>query len=363
MANTTNRMRATTPRIRPRPVTNNFVRVERDVDVTTGGWDLNRASLGAIIAGALAALAVMLAMSVLGLAIGATTLDAMVSFDEEPVFDPETGLIIWIAVTNLAALFVGGWVAGRLAGSPLQVDGLIHGGLVWALVTLVSLALFASAAGRLLSGAAAVVGDGLAVIDDGVETIVPEAVDAVERRDLTLNEIRTSARDLAEDTDNPNLQPDTLEAQGEEAGDIVAESAGNIATEPSSAATEIEQAVDELLELGAVDEADRQDVINVIVANSNLTEEEARTTLENWETQFEEVDINAEEVVNDVTETVTGVIGDAAAFLFMGMVMGAFAGMAGGYVGAPDVPTITAVARREEREAAEEAAEAQQQQR
>lgn len=341
-----------TPAMR-RPIVFATYDVERENELAGQNWQLSRASLAAIIAGTLAALVLMVGMSVLGLAIGATTLDALIDFEEEPAFDPETGVIIWFAVTNIVALFTGGWVAGRLAGSPIELDGLIHGFLVWGLVTLLTLWIFTTTTGRIISGAAGAVGDGIAVLDSGVETVVAAAADAVENRDFTLESIRTEARNLAEDTNIEGVE--ITDAEAEEAQDIVGEAASNIAQDPSSAGAEIERAVNRLLTDDARDDVERQDVINIIVDNTNLTEEEARNLVNEWEAEFDAIDIDAEETIDNVTEDVTEAIALAAGVVFMGMVMGSFAAMAGGFIGAPELTITEEVIEHEQEREMEEA--------
>jgi hypothetical protein len=243
----------------------------------------------------------------------------------------------------LLALFTGGWIAGRLAGSPIEVDGVLHGFITWGLVALLSLWLFGTVAGSIVNGAIGAVGDGLSVLDEGVAAVVPEAIQAVEARDIRLATIRAEARNLAEDTENPSLQPDSLEEQGEEAGEIISQSAENIAVEPVSAGGEIEQAVDRLMNLNARTDADREDLVQLITANSDLSEEEARTTITNWEQVFDEVSINTEATINEVSETVTEAIAKAAGVVFMTLALGALAAMAGGYLGSPEMTVAEAV--------------------
>jgi len=112
---------------------------------------LRRVSWGALIAGALIALIVHLMLTLLGLGVGAMTLEPT---GGQAV--PEglgIGAAIWSGVSVLIAMFVGGWFAGYLAGAPEKTDGALHGLVAFALATLVSLWLVTSAAGTLFAGA------------------------------------------------------------------------------------------------------------------------------------------------------------------------------------------------------------------
>ncbi|MDQ3966282.1 MAG: permease [Actinomycetota bacterium] len=99
---------------------------------------------GPIWAGLLAALASFLLLSVLALAIGAQTVDAVGAAETVATV---TG---WAtAIIGLIAFFVGGWVAGATSAVRGTVAGLLSGFLVWALGTVLILAFSALGVGQL----------------------------------------------------------------------------------------------------------------------------------------------------------------------------------------------------------------------
>lgn len=105
----------------------------------------------AVIAGAAVAIAVGAMLNLLGVALGAASLNA---FDlvrgEGDEFSALAG--IWIALSNLVGLFVGGFVASRSAKYVDHHRGLLIGLSVWAVAFLVALFLAgASASGGVLS--------------------------------------------------------------------------------------------------------------------------------------------------------------------------------------------------------------------
>jgi hypothetical protein len=121
-----------------------------------------RISWGAVLAGGLVAVAVGAMLNVLGLAVGATTINPA-----EPGQTPGVGLLgiasgVWLLVANLVGLGAGGWVAARLCGTADDTDGVLHGLSVWAISFLVSAALLgnvlASTASTAISGASAMLG-------------------------------------------------------------------------------------------------------------------------------------------------------------------------------------------------------------
>lgn len=80
-----------------------------------------RVSWGAIFSGTLVALSVELVFLTFGLFIGFRMADAA----------PWT--VAWYLFGIFCSLFIGGWVAGRLAGNPNRGNGMMHGFVVWGL--------------------------------------------------------------------------------------------------------------------------------------------------------------------------------------------------------------------------------------
>lgn len=70
--------------------------------------------MGAVFAGIVVTLALQLILGILGLAIGANSINPLQ--EQNPASGLGTGTVIWFAISTLLALFSGGWVAGRLAG-------------------------------------------------------------------------------------------------------------------------------------------------------------------------------------------------------------------------------------------------------
>ncbi len=102
-----------------------------------------RISWGAVLAGGLVAVAVGALLNLLGLAVGATTLDPATPGDS-----PSASLLamaggLWLLLANLIGLGMGGWVAARLSGTSDDTDGVLHGLSVWAVGFLLSAVLVA----------------------------------------------------------------------------------------------------------------------------------------------------------------------------------------------------------------------------
>jgi hypothetical protein len=104
----------------------------------------SRISWGAIVAGAVVALACYLVLMLLGTAIGATTMAAT----NTPVTDRgmayyATGAVIWATLAMLASLFTGGCVAGQLSVGETRNEAIIYGVVVWGTVIAIQMLIMA----------------------------------------------------------------------------------------------------------------------------------------------------------------------------------------------------------------------------
>ncbi|HYE62275.1 MAG TPA: hypothetical protein VD997_09780 [Phycisphaerales bacterium] len=121
---------------------------------------VKRISWGAVFAGTIIAVVTQLMLGLLGMGIGIASVDPATATSETgKAFG--IGMAIWWVVSSLISLFIGGWVAGRLAGFPKRVDGSLHGVVAWAAMTMFSLYLVSTAVGNVLGGTLSVVGQGL----------------------------------------------------------------------------------------------------------------------------------------------------------------------------------------------------------
>jgi hypothetical protein len=104
---------------------------------------------GAIFAGSIITLLVSFMLGLLGIAIGAATVDFRNGISSEGA--GRSALIWWLVIT-LVAYFCGGCVAGRLAGVLRRGDAMLHGIVTWGVVTIAVIVLVGSAFGGIMSG-------------------------------------------------------------------------------------------------------------------------------------------------------------------------------------------------------------------
>src|SRR5215204_5906566 len=110
---------------------------------------LNRVSWGAVLAGVVVALVTQLVLNMIGIGIGAATLDPATG-DNPSASGFSLSAGIWWTVSGILASLAGGYAAGRLSGKPKTSTAGWHGLTTWAVTTLVVFYLLTSTIGGIL---------------------------------------------------------------------------------------------------------------------------------------------------------------------------------------------------------------------
>jgi len=145
---------------------------------------LPRISWGAVFAGAIMALAIGLMLNVLGAAVGATLVDATAR-DTPDASSFGIGAGLWLLVSNLIGLVVGGYAAARLSGTASNTDATLHGMAMWAASFLISAVLLGNLVAGVASTAASGVTGALGGIARGAGSVASAAGEQVANRTST----------------------------------------------------------------------------------------------------------------------------------------------------------------------------------
>lgn len=220
----------------------------------------SRINWGAVIAGLVVTLALQFVLYLAGIGTGLAALDI-----GESASGLGIGAAIWAILVPLIALFIGGMTTGRLAGVLSREDGFLHGVLTWALSLLVGVWLLGQGVGAIFGTTFRVAGDLLGATAGAVASGVGAAAGNVDLSNLDAQQIQNEIRSILAQTGDPALSPDSLQSAVNQAQSTAVSDAQN------------EAAVQELATLvqsraGAVD---RQDVLNVLVARTDLSQPEA----------------------------------------------------------------------------------------
>lgn len=291
-----------------------------------------RISWGAVLAGAVIALALQLLFAMLGTGIGASVVDPLQPSDGSPSAGSfGIGAAVWWGISSLIALFAGGWIAGRLSGTPRSTEGGMHGLLTWAVAMLALVYLLSSATSSLMRGAAGVLGTAATVTATGAAAAAPALGDAAKEGmqsiGVSIDDIKREARAVLAQTGKPELQPRSLEKQARGAAD----SAQRAATsgEPDA---ELGSLLERLLAKGkdAASQVDRDAVINVLMARSGLSREEAAKRVQGWENTAQEARAKAAQVAEQTEQKARQVADATARNVSRAMLWGALALAIGG---------------------------------
>ena len=132
----------------------------------------DRISWPAVIAGVVIASVLQIMLSLLGLGIGASTIDPLQ--EQNPMQGLGAGAGIWLAGTTLLSLFAGGWVAGKLAGLRRHRDGALHGLVTWGLTSILTFMLVGSVMGAVFGRAATAATNNAAQISESTTGVTEE---------------------------------------------------------------------------------------------------------------------------------------------------------------------------------------------
>ena len=303
-----------------------------------------RVSWGAVLAGVVIAIVVQMVWSVLGAGIGLSTVDPMrYSSPDASTFGIGAG--VWWAVSSVISLFAGGWVAAHLAGLPEKTDAALHGLLTWGLATIVTAYLLASAVSSVVRGGASVLGTAATVTASGAAAVAAPAADMVKKQmdasGISWDSIKGQAQQLLAQTGKPALQPGAIEGKADASVDAAKSAATNAGANGSaSPGADFQAAIEKIINSGkdTVDQVDRDAVVNVVMARSNVSKLEAEARVDGWiktyqttrakvEEQKAAVEAKARQAADAAAKASSQAALAAAAALVLGAIAAAFGGI------------------------------------
>jgi len=270
---------------------------------------VRRTAWGAVIAGALVALMTTLLLSLLFTGIGLQSINP--ASEQNPLAGLGTGSIIAIIVTNLLSLFLGGYVAGRLAGSPRRSDGFLHGILTWGVLTLATIWLLTSAVGRIVGGVTSLVGSTVSTVAQGAAAVAP---DSPQGATSALNQIPGL---------NVQQQIDQFLAN-----------AG--VQNPEQVSQELVQSVTQRVQAGEslTSPQAQEELTDVLAQNTELSEQEIEQQVQEFSQQVDQAQQQVAQTAGQAAE----VTGGAAIWAFIGLLLGAIVAALGAVAGSPKDP-------------------------
>lgn len=304
-----------------------------------------RVSWGAIFAGTVVAVAVHVLLSILGIAIGASVIDP--AYESDPLDGIAIGTGIYLVISSILSLFVGGYVAGALAIIQERLDRTLHGIATWAVATLLMLFLVITGLSNIVSGTLGLLGKGASLAGQAASAVAQPASDAVRgsdaQPDVDMDAIRSDVRNVLRQTGDPALSPGNVEQTAEEIGQTAQNTAGRILRNPQAADEEIQRMLDRIQATAkpVISAADRDAMVNVLVDRTGMSRPEAERAVARWEKTYAEAYNGAQAQwqqlkaqAQQAAQTASDVTAQAAWWTFFLLLAGAVAAALGANVGA-----------------------------
>lgn len=268
----------------------------------------NRVSWGAILAGVVAALVVQLLLNLLGIGIGASSLDAMNTGDNPSASGFSMTAGIWWTASGIIASLVGGITAGRLCGTSDGNTARWHGFVAWCVATMLVLYLLTSAVGGVLGGALNALGSTVGAVGKGAATVATGAAGAAgaAAQNVDGDALQAQVRRLV----NPN---DAQTAQD----NVVAYVRAAVNGDQAAANAARDRAVDSLARA------------------ADISPDEARNRLQQAEQQARQAADTAKRTAQQAAEATRKGVATAGIYGFVALLLGAVAAWFGGGIGAP----------------------------
>jgi hypothetical protein len=237
-----------------------------NIEQTAPQWFLgaSRVKWSAILAGWVVGLATQMMLTLLGLAIGAWSVDLR---EAEPTGGIPLGTGIWTGISMLVSAFVGAFVTARMSGSSLKTDGLYHGAVVWGVNWLIFAWLTTTAMAYLAGGLFNALGTTVQAMSGGLGDAASTAVSrGLQGVSISGDELKTQIQSIMQATGKPELQPGEVQ---KDANRVKAEATSGQSPQQitDAALSELQQKLTAL---------DRDAAVNVMVNKLGMSDAQAR---------------------------------------------------------------------------------------
>lgn len=323
----------------------------------TAGSATNRVSWGAIFAGGVLAVALMILFTTFGIGIGAAVLDPQ--FDANPGSGLGVGSAIYLVLTQLIALGAGGFVAARLAGIPRPVTSALHGAAVWSIATIFLAFGAVSGTGAVFGAASSALGTTASVLESAGEAILPDDISLPDPGELASSisldalpdEMQASLREQG--ITEENIRQEATQAfrsvfsqQEQDAAVAEARSTlGDILRSPGDAGADLSAFFDDLVggENAIISAEDRDEALAVLQRRLGITPEEAQSIVVSVEDAVQTTLAEVEQTVEDAqqqaieaAQAASDAVSSVALLLALASLLGLAAATAGAFAGKPE---------------------------
>jgi hypothetical protein len=303
---------STTPHSGPGPDPLNLSAVSAADDART--VLINQISWGAVFAGAVVALFVLILLNLLAVGVGLAAVSPTEGDNPSPQsFSIAAGL--WYVASTLFSAFVGGFMAGRLSGKPVDNTAGYHGLTAWAVSTLLLFYLLSTAVSGVVGGAASSLGDLAGGMGRTATTAAQTAAPALANAPDPFGAIERQIRGATGGNDPAALRDAAVTA---------------IRAVLNGDQTQAQEA--------------REKAAQALATAQNIPIEDARNRVTQYEQQYRQSLEQTKQQALQAAETARKVASNAAIFGFFALLIGAIAAWFGGRLGTV-TPTVSDPAR------------------
>lgn len=272
-----------------------------------------KASWGSIFGGVVTVLAVSILLSILAMSIGFFQIDPSTHGSSHI----GATAIIFTVISLLLSFAAGGFVAGKLSCG----DGMIHGFLVWAATTFITVILVGWLAmgamrmagnvlGSVANVTANVVSGAGSVIESGVSGLAHEAQnlfgDIDFNGDLNRTEVRREVRQALRKSGVKEFQPEYLDKQMKAVKTDFDKSVRKLVVNPNDAEDIINKFLDRLSTRteNAFKDVDRNDLTRAIANNTNYSQAEVNKAVDEYIELYNDAVAQGRESVENLQQAV-----------------------------------------------------------
>lgn len=273
-----------------------------------------RVSWGSIFAGVVTVLAISILISMLVTSIGLYQFDPL---DNDPTSGIGATVGIGTAISMIVSFLIGGFVAGKLAGT----DGVIHGLVVWGVTSILSILMVvfmavgavkmtANVLGSVTSVAGNVLSDAGSIAGKGVSKLAGQAKDLFGDIDFKSNikgdSIRSDVRRALRRSGVKELNPDYINRQLRAVKGDLKKTVKKIAANPDNADKLLDGFTNRLQSRANrfTQNINRNDVSKAIANNTNLSKAEADRAVDQYMNMIQNAADQAKEMVNNLEQDV-----------------------------------------------------------
>lgn len=301
---------------------------------------LKRISWSAIFAGVIISMVVYLLLSILGTAVGASTIDPLK--EQNPLDGLGMGAAIWTGASMLISIAAGAYASGRLA----QCEGALHGLLMFGVNTLICAWFLLVVVNNAMSGAMSVVGSGLQTLGSGISAAAPPVTQMVKEKlgenNINLDSLQNELETTLRQTGKPELQPENLQNKAEGEANNAQAQANDTANHPQTADADLTNFIKGLISRNEAtfQAADRDALKNIIKARTGKSDQEvdqivsqAEQTYQQARAKYEELKKQAEQKAREAGEKAAAATAKASWFTFFMLIVEAVLAGAMGMLG------------------------------